>query len=74
MAERIAQLADYKDLEALLDRERSSARDEPDPGLVYGLDLLDQKHQFLFRDTLIKLILSPNLEYKELTAKIRHAV
>jgi transposase-like protein len=29
----------------------------------------NRKNQFLFRDTLIKLILSPNLEYKELTAQ-----
>jgi transposase-like protein len=28
----------------------------------------NRKNQFLFRDTLIKLILSPNLEYKDLTA------
>jgi ISXO2 transposase-like protein len=27
----------------------------------------NRKNQFLFRDTLIKLILSPNLEYKDLT-------
>ena len=31
----------------------------------------NRKNQFLFRDTLIKLILSPNLEYKELTAQQR---
>jgi transposase-like protein len=30
----------------------------------------NRKNQFLFRDTLIKLILSPNLEYKDLTAKV----
>jgi len=29
----------------------------------------NRKNQFLFRDTLIKLILSPNLEYKHLTAQ-----
>jgi transposase-like protein len=29
----------------------------------------NRKNQFLFRDTLTKLILSPNLEYKELTAQ-----
>jgi len=29
----------------------------------------NRKNQFFFRDTLIKLILSPNLEYKELTAQ-----
>jgi transposase-like protein len=29
----------------------------------------NRKNQFLFRDTLIKLILSPNLEYKDLTAQ-----
>jgi len=33
----------------------------------------NRKNQFLFRDTLIKLILSPNLEYKDLTAKIKDA-
>ena len=33
----------------------------------------NRKNQFLFRDTLIKLILSPNLEYKQLTAKIEDA-
>ncbi len=33
----------------------------------------NRKNQFLFRDTLIKLILSPNLEYKHLTAKIQDA-
>ena len=31
----------------------------------------NRKNQFLFRDTLIKLILSPNLEYKDLTAKVQ---
>ncbi len=31
----------------------------------------NRKNQFLFRDTLIKLILSPNLEYKDLTAKMQ---
>ena len=31
------------------------------------------KNQFLFRDTLFKLILSPNVEYKELTAKVENA-
>jgi transposase-like protein len=33
----------------------------------------NRKNQFLFRDTLIKLILSPNLEYKDLTAKVQDA-
>ena len=33
----------------------------------------NRKNQFLFRDTLIKLILSPNLEYKNLTAKVEEA-
>jgi transposase-like protein len=33
----------------------------------------NRKNQFLFRDTLIKLILSPNLEYKNLTAKVQNA-
>src|SRR3989441_3288868 len=33
----------------------------------------NRKNQFLFRDTLIRLILSPNLEYKDLTAKVRDA-
>jgi hypothetical protein len=32
-----------------------------------------RKNQFLFRDTLTRLILSPNLEYKELTAKVQDA-
>jgi hypothetical protein len=31
------------------------------------------KNPFLFRDTLIKLIPSPNLEYKNLTAKVQDA-
>jgi hypothetical protein len=30
----------------------------------------NRKSQYLFRDTIIKLIASPNLEYKELTAQI----
>jgi hypothetical protein len=30
----------------------------------------NRKNQFLFRGTLTKLILAPNLEYKELTAKV----
>jgi transposase-like protein len=33
----------------------------------------NRKNQFLFRDTLTKLILSPNLEYKNLTAKVQDA-
>jgi transposase-like protein len=33
----------------------------------------NRKNQFLFRDTLIKLILSPNLQYKDLTAKVQDA-
>jgi transposase-like protein len=33
----------------------------------------NRKNQFLFRDTLTKLILSPNLEYKHLTAKVQDA-
>jgi transposase-like protein len=33
----------------------------------------NRKNQFLFRDTLTKLILSPNLEYKNLTAKVKDA-
>jgi transposase-like protein len=33
----------------------------------------NRKNQFLFRDTLYKLILSPNLEYKELTSKAQDA-
>jgi hypothetical protein len=32
-----------------------------------------RKNQFLFRDTLVKLILSPNLEYKDLTARAQDA-
>jgi hypothetical protein len=30
----------------------------------------NRRNQFLFRDTLIKLILSPSLEYKSLTGKV----
>jgi len=33
----------------------------------------NRKNEFLFRDTLIKLILSPSLEYKNLTAKVQDA-
>jgi transposase-like protein len=33
----------------------------------------NRKNQFLFRDTMLKLIGSPNLEYKHLTAKIQDA-
>jgi transposase-like protein len=33
----------------------------------------NRKNQFLFRDTLVRLILSPNLEYKHLTAKAQDA-
>src|SRR6266478_4620752 len=33
----------------------------------------NRKNPYLFRDTLIKLILSPNIEYKNLTAKIQDA-
>jgi transposase-like protein len=33
----------------------------------------NRKNRFLFRDTLTKLILSPNLEYKDLTAKVQNA-
>jgi transposase-like protein len=33
----------------------------------------NRKNRFLFRDTLTKLILSPNLEYKDLTAKVQDA-
>src|SRR5712692_7605211 len=33
----------------------------------------NRKNQFLFRDTLIKLILSPNIEYKNLTDKVEDA-
>jgi len=33
----------------------------------------NRKNRFLFRDTLTKLILSPNLEYKHLTAKVQDA-
>jgi transposase-like protein len=33
----------------------------------------NRKNKFLFRDTLIKLIVSPNLEYKSLTAKVQDA-
>jgi len=31
----------------------------------------NRKNEFLFRDTMVKLIGSPNLEYKHLTAKVR---
>jgi hypothetical protein len=33
----------------------------------------NRKNPYLFRDTMLKLIDSPNLEYKQLTAKIRDA-
>jgi hypothetical protein len=33
----------------------------------------NRKNQFLFRDTLVPLILAPNLEYKQLTAKVQDA-
>jgi hypothetical protein len=33
----------------------------------------NRRNQFLFRDTLTKSILSPNLEYKDLTAKVQDA-
>jgi transposase-like protein len=33
----------------------------------------NRKNQFLFRDTLVRLILAPNLEYKNLTAKVQDA-
>jgi hypothetical protein len=33
----------------------------------------NRKNDFLFRDTLLKLIGSPNLEYKHLTAKVQDA-
>jgi transposase-like protein len=33
----------------------------------------NRKNQFLFRDTLIRLILTQNLEYKQLTAKVQDA-
>jgi transposase-like protein len=33
----------------------------------------NRKNQFLFRDTLVRLILAPNVEYKQLTAKIQDA-
>jgi hypothetical protein len=33
----------------------------------------NRKNPFLFRDTIMKLIASPNLEYKELTAKVQDA-
>ena len=31
----------------------------------------NRRNRFLFRDTIIKLIASPNLEYKDLTAPIQ---
>jgi ISXO2 transposase-like protein len=33
----------------------------------------NRKHPYLFRDTIIKLIASPNLEYKRLTSKAQDA-
>jgi hypothetical protein len=33
----------------------------------------NRKNQFPFRDTILKLMQSPNLEYKDLTAKIQDA-
>ena len=33
----------------------------------------NRKNQFLFRDTLVRLILAPNVEYKQLTAKVQDA-
>jgi hypothetical protein len=33
----------------------------------------NRKNDYLFRDTMLKLIGSPNLEYKRLTAKVRDA-
>jgi hypothetical protein len=33
----------------------------------------NRKNEFLFRDTMLKLIGSPNLEYKHLTAKVQDA-
>jgi hypothetical protein len=33
----------------------------------------NRKNQFLFRDTLVRLILAPNVEYKTLTAKVQDA-
>ncbi|HEV1996152.1 MAG TPA: IS1595 family transposase [Candidatus Acidoferrum sp.] len=33
----------------------------------------NRKNSFLFRDTILKLIASPNLEYKDLTAKVQDA-
>jgi transposase-like protein len=33
----------------------------------------NRKNQFLFRDTLVRLILSSNVEYKQLTAKVQDA-
>ena len=33
----------------------------------------NRKNQFLFRDTLVRLILAPNVEYKQLTAKVQEA-
>jgi len=33
----------------------------------------NRKNSYLFRDTLLKLISSPNLEYKNLTAKVQDA-
>jgi hypothetical protein len=44
-----------------------------EPGQVLCFRFNNRKNQFLSRDTLTKLILSPNLEYKDLTAKAQDA-
>jgi len=41
--------------------------------MVDCLDNNNRKNEFLFRDTLVRLILANNLEYKELTAKVQDA-
>jgi hypothetical protein len=38
-----------------------------------GVGVSDGAESYLFRDTIIKLIASPNLEYQNLTAKIQGA-
>lgn len=42
-AEQIAQFAGSQQLDDLIDEARRNAKDEPDPGVVYTLQLLDEK-------------------------------
>ena len=41
--------------------------------MVTGFRLYNRENDFLFRDTLIKLVLSSNLEYENLTARVQDA-